>query len=69
MFPSQQVRVIVQECLHRCGNMAIPDRVADEYDVILVETFYESGDSRIVALVDSIQFRLCPVKHRVVVSS
>ena len=66
-FPSQQVRVIVQECLHRGGNMAVPNGIADKHDVIRIETFHRCGDGGIVALGDGIQFRLRTVEHRIVV--
>ena len=57
----------MQEGLHRGCHVAVPDGVADEHDVILIETFYGGGNSGIITLPDGIQFLLRTVEHRVVV--
>ena len=57
----------MQECLHRCRHATIPNRVTDEYDVVIVKTLHRGFDRRIIALTDGCQFFLRPFQHGVVV--
>ena len=47
--------------------MSVPNGITDEYDVIFVKIFHLRGDGRKITLGDVGDFRLCPVKHRIVV--